>query len=193
MRKYAQASTSIVIVAIAIFALSACEKHPEAPPAAAVMPPPPPPAAAPTPPSADDQLQSHLSDIGASSTDRGWVLSFSTASFMHGAVTFASEDDAKITKLVALLKDYPDARVLIDAYAGDHRSGSRDKELTQMHANAVMRKLTAGGLDPGRVQAQGEVAPGTSKAPDAERRSGRLDIVISDAEGQFRPSPVKNS
>ena len=183
MRRLSGSGISGALVAVALLGLGACTKHEEPAPIAAIPPPPPPPLP-PPPPSADDQLKARLEQLGAKPSAGGYTVTLASAKFRGGKASFDSDDEATITKIVGLLRDEPQVRVQIEDYTDKRGPRARVQERSQMHANAVLRDLTSQGGDEARIQAQGRVNLSTSP---------RIDIVFSNAEGEFRPGPLENS
>ena len=167
------------LAAFAIVGLSACERHQETPPVAALPPPPPPPPPAPAAPNPDEQVQGQLAQLGAIQTAHGWTLTLADTKFRGGKVAL-EPSDTRIQKVADALKSSPHLRVLIEAYTAQKRSKSHALEVSQIHANAVLRALTADGADEARIQAQGLVDP----------HDQRVDIVFSNAAGEFPPPPA---
>ena len=143
---------------------------------AAPAPPPVAPPAPPSPPSADDVLHGELADLGAAQGTDGWNLSIATASFKGGKVSFDSDDQSKINKVIDILRNTPDLRVVIGGYPDGRGSKAHQAKNAQLHANAVLRDMTRNGADAGRIQAIGK---------DADPTKRGIDLAFSDAEGQF--------
>ncbi len=187
MQKPSASGISLVLVAIMALSLGACTRHEEPAPAAAPIAaqPLPPPAPPPPPhPSADDQLQQHLAELGATPSNVGWTITLKSAQFGHGKVSFAADDEATLTKIANLLKDNSHLRLQIEDYTVKQGPKARLEEISQMRANAVSRDLTAKGGDQGRIQAEGRV--------DRSESPG-IEIIFSNAEGDFPQPPVENS
>jgi outer membrane protein OmpA-like peptidoglycan-associated protein len=165
------------LLALVLLSLGACSKHEEPAPVVALPPPPPP--APPPAPSADDQLKGQLSSLGATASTGGWSVTLSSATFRASKVALSPDERVTLGKIVALLKDNPHLRVQIENYASERGAKARVQEVSQMHANAVLRELTSNGAEEGRIQAQGLVD--TSK-------SSRVEIIFSNAEGEFSPA-----
>lgn len=184
MQRLNLSSTSCALAAIAVLTLGACTKHEEPAAVAALPPPPPPPAPVPPPPSADDQLNGRLAELGATPSDAGWRVTLSSAKFRDGKVSFAADDEATVTKVITLLQRDSHLRVQIENYTDKRGPKARVRELSQMHANAVVRDLTSKGGDEARIQAEGRVeSPGKP----------RVEFIFSNAEGEFPPPPVEHS
>jgi OOP family OmpA-OmpF porin len=184
MRKIRLSTASCAVTAALLVGLSACAKHQESPPVAALPPPPPPPPPPAPPPSPDAVLQGQLENLGARQTDGGWTVTLPSAKYTGGRVSFGSEDQATLGKVVELLKANLQLRVLIEDYGNARGSKAHAHEVSQMHANAVLRDLTRNGVDPAKIQAQGNI--GAAQHP-------RVEIIFSNAAGEFRPAPVENS
>ena len=184
MRKITESSVSGTLLALLLLGVSACAKHEEPAPIAALPPPLPPPPAPPAAPSPDDQLQRQLSNLGAAAGNGGWSLTLSSARFRAGKVTFSSEEQVTLEKIVTLVKQNQHLRMQIENYLDKRGAKARIQQLSQMQANAVLRDLESMGADEARIQSQGEV--------DTSRNS-RIEIVFSNANGEFNPAPTENS
>lgn len=182
MRKISVSVVSCAVSTALLLGLSACVKHQEAPPVAALPPPAPPPPA--PPPSPDEVLQGQLQNIGARQTDGGWTVTLQGAKYTAGRVSFPAEGQATMGKIAELLKANLQLRILIEDYGNTRRSKTHAQEVSQMHADAVLRELTSNGVDPAKIQAQGRVG---------DPHNPRVEIIFSNAAGDFRPAPVENS
>ena len=183
MRKLSGSFISCALLAMALLELDGCAQK-EEPAVVAVAPPPPPPALAPPPPSADGQLHARLAHLGAKPTDGGWTLTLSSAKFRGGKVDFAADEEGTVTTIVSLLQGEPHLRLQVENYIDKRGPKAREQERSQMDANAVLRHLTAEGGDTVRIQTEGRIDTSTAS---------RIEIIFSNAEGEFRPAPVENS
>lgn len=181
MRRLIASGTTIAVLAVILLSLGACSKHEEPTPVAALPPPLPTP---PPAPSADDLLQAQLGQLGAKSSNGGWSVTLSSGKFRTSKVEFASDEQATLKTIGALLKRNPHLLVRIENYIDKRDSGAHLEKVSQMQANAVLRDLTSSGADESQIQAQGQVDTSTNP---------RVEIIFSNAEGEFHPAPVENS
>jgi outer membrane protein OmpA-like peptidoglycan-associated protein len=183
------------VAVIAPFVLLACGNQddtqvpaPAPPPVAQTTPdtpaiPPPPPQPTPA-----EQLQERLSQLGATSSDRGQVVTLSSADFAPGQTSFEPADSSRIDNIVQLLKDRSDVHVLIQGYTDSRGSDSRNQTLSQQRAEAVQQALVERGVDATRIRVEGlgEANPVASNdTAEGRQQNRRVEIVFSDAEGRF--------
>jgi outer membrane protein OmpA-like peptidoglycan-associated protein len=176
--------------------LGACSPQPKAAPPTAAAPPPPPPPLPPPPPSADDVLQKQLVQLGAVQNTDGWTLPIATAKFKGTKASFDADDQAKLDQVGTLMKSTPHLRIVVENHAAakgskahTHSHGHQQEE-SQLHANAVLRDLTAAGADEDRIQAVGTVVATTNAAAQAKpanQANAGIDLRFSNAEGEFPP------
>lgn len=176
--------TAGAVLATLFLGLGACSKHQDPPPIVAMPSPPPAPPPAPLPPSADQLLQGQYEQLGAKPSDGGRTVILSSAKFRGRTVSFAPDDAATVGKIAELLKANLQLRVLIEDYTDGHGSRAHQQQLSQQHADAVLRDLTSSGVDATKIQAQGRVD---------DSKNSRVEFIFSNAAGEFRPAPVENS
>jgi outer membrane protein OmpA-like peptidoglycan-associated protein len=145
-------------------------------------------AVAPPPPDLNQQLKDRLSQMGASSSERGWVVDLPSAHFKAGQTDFDPADAARIEQIASILKNRPEVQVLVQAYTDSRGSEPRNLELSTERANAVQQALISRGVDAARIRAEGrgEAEPiATNETAEGRERNRRVEIVFSDAEGRF--------
>ncbi len=183
-------SVAMGFAVLSALSLGACSPQPKAVPPVAAAPPPPPPPLPPPPPSADDVLQKQLVQLGAVQNTDGWTLPIANATFKGTKVSFDADDQAKLDQVTRLMKDTPHLRVVVENRAEAKRSKAHahsqahQQEESQLHANAVLRDLTAAGADEDRIQAVGKT---TDPAKPADQANAGVDLRFSNAEGEFPP------
>lgn len=176
-------SVAMGLSVLLAMSMAACTRQqPPAPPTAAAPPPSPPPPPPPPPPSADDLLQKQLAQLGAVQNVGGWTLPIATAKFKGTKASFDADDQARLDQVAQLMKNTPHLRVVVENHGEGRGSKAHRHEESQLHANAVLRDLTAAGADEGRLQAIGKLA---DQADQADRG---IDLRFSDAEGEFPPA-----
>ena len=85
---------------------------------------------------------------------RGWTLPITNERFKAGRLVL-EQGDLRIDKVATVLKSMPRLRVLIEAHVARAGSPMGGRRLSQMHADEVLRALTAKGVQIGQIQAQG--------------------------------------
>lgn len=116
-------------------------------------------------------------------TERGIVLTLNDTYFGGARVNNLSPDgDSKLGNLASLLANNSDYKVAVESYIDNKGTPDELQNLTDGRAQAIMGKLTTGGVDAARVEAKGfgaslPVAPNTTNLNRAKNR--RVDIVLS--------------
>jgi outer membrane protein OmpA-like peptidoglycan-associated protein len=173
---------------IVLVSVAACSKEPAAPTQAAMSPPPSEAPPTPPPPDRNQQLKDQLSELGASHSDEGWVVSLPSAHFKAGETTFEPADTARVDRIATLLKDRSDVHVLVQAFTDSRGSTARNLQLSQQRADSVERALIDRGVEASRIRAEGrgeEQPIATNDTATGRERNRRVQITFSDAEGHF--------
>jgi outer membrane protein OmpA-like peptidoglycan-associated protein len=126
--------------------------------------------------------------MGATSAPRGEVLKLSGLSFELGRPGVELSGAKDLYALVALLKRYPDTKLVIESYTDSHGSGLRNIFLSLERAGAMREMLVKHGVDKSRLltRGMGPADPIASNATaDGRRQNRRIEIVFSDSEGRF--------
>jgi outer membrane protein OmpA-like peptidoglycan-associated protein len=115
-------------------------------------------------------------------TERGIVLTLPETYFNgirdSGLATTA---DVKISNLANVLANSADYRIIVEAHTDNKGTPDELQSLTQNRAQAVLDKLTAGGVEASRVETKGygaslPVAPNTTNLNRAKNR--RVDVIL---------------
>jgi outer membrane protein OmpA-like peptidoglycan-associated protein len=116
-------------------------------------------------------------------TDRGIVLTL-PESFWSAprAAEFATAAEPKVTSLGETLANNPDYRISIESHTDDRGTPEELETLTRQRSQAIAEKLSAFGIESGRIEAKGlgaslPVAPNTTTANRAKNR--RVQLIIS--------------
>ena len=130
-------------------------------------------------------LEQRLAELQATKTDRGLVVG------LQGDVLFAV-DQATLTvgglrevdRVATVLRDFPQARALIEGHTDNTGSDSYNLELSERRANAVRAELVAAGIDPTRIAARG-MGEAYPKAPNdtegGRQQNRRVEVIVQDA------------
>jgi outer membrane protein OmpA-like peptidoglycan-associated protein len=174
-----KSTTTAALTILFIAGLAACTKR-EIPPLSELPPSTSPAQPSPTPPPIEnDQAQGELAAIGAIQTVRGWTLPITDVNFKAGRLSL-EPGDQRIDQVAATLKKRPQLRVLIEAHADQTNSTSRARSASKMHAEEVLRALTAKGVDVAQIQARGRANPFSDIPEDPG-----VILIFSNAEGEF--------
>ncbi|MCW2235735.1 OmpA family protein [Azospirillum canadense] len=138
------------------------------------------------------ELEQQLRDLQAQRTERGIVMSLGDVLFATGSANLTAGAQTRIDRLAQFLQQYPDRTLQIEGYTDSTGSSSTNLRLSEARAMAVRDALTARGVNPGRIVAQGmgEAQPVASNSTDAGRQQNRrVEVVISDpgSVAQSRP------
>ena len=118
-----------------------------------------------------------------SKTDRGIVLTL-PESFWSAprAADFAPAADPKMTSLGETLANNPDYRITIESHTDNRGTPEELEDLTQKRSRTIADRLSAFGIDGGRIESKGlgaslPIAPNTTTANRARNR--RVQIIMS--------------
>ncbi|MGI8555342.1 MAG: OmpA family protein [Pyrinomonadaceae bacterium] len=121
-------------------------------------------------------------------TERGIVLTLNENYFSGVRVSnFTASGDAKLGSLATLLANTADYKYAVESYIDNKGTPDELQNLTQTRAQAILEKLTAGGIDASRLEAKGygagsPVAPNTTNLNRAKNR--RVDVILTPTIGQ---------
>ncbi|HEX8130966.1 MAG TPA: OmpA family protein [Pyrinomonadaceae bacterium] len=97
------------------------------------------------------------------------------------AAELAPAASATIEPLAALLANNPDFQILIEVYSDSRGDGALLRQLTQERADALAGRLTAAGIENGRVQATGmgtDNPVASNSTPAGRLRNRRTEITL---------------
>jgi outer membrane protein OmpA-like peptidoglycan-associated protein len=126
-------------------------------------------------------LTKELSELRATQTDRGVVLTLGSALFATGKADVAPEIQRSADKLVAFLQSNPRRNVLIEGHTDNTGSNEGNVKLSQERADAIKTLLVSKGITPERIVAKGygsqypQVANAT---PEGRQANRRVEIVV---------------
>lgn len=136
-------------------------------------------------------IETELENVKAEQTERGLVLTLSDVLFDTAEATLKPGADQAIDRLAAFLQESPDRALLIEGHTDARGTEAFNEDLSERRANAVRDALVAQGIDPQRLRTVGlgegyPVATNDTVAGQQENR--RVEIIVSDAEGEFPDS-----
>jgi outer membrane protein OmpA-like peptidoglycan-associated protein len=138
---------------------------------------------------ADTQQQ--LADLQAKKTDRGMVLTLGDVLFDTGAATLKPGADLVLGRLATFLNANPQTKIIIEGHTDSRGSDEYNEALSERRAQAVATALTERGVSPDsfRTMGRGKAYPVASNdTPEGRQQNRRVEIVFSDASGQFAQS-----
>lgn len=139
----------------------------------------------------ETELESELADLKAEQTERGLVLTLDDVLFDTGRAVLKAGADATIQRLAGFLGEYPERRLLIEGHTDAIGADAFNQELSEDRADAVRDALLERNVTYGRIQTSGlgESYPiASNDSPVGRQLNRRVEIVISDQEGQFPAS-----
>jgi outer membrane protein OmpA-like peptidoglycan-associated protein len=128
--------------------------------------------------SAEDRLSMYLAVAKSGATTR---LTFDRIDFDPNSAALAAASNEQIDNVAKILRAYPNTAVTIVGHADGTGSEARDMQISRARATAVAERLTAAGVSPDRVHAEGygSTAPVASNSTtDGRAESRRVDMEI---------------
>lgn len=141
-------------------------------------------------------LERDLQELQAHSTQRGLVVTLGDVLFDTGKAELQSGAQRRVEQLAAVLKEYPERRVLIEGFTDSVGSETQNLALSQRRAESLQRALQEAGVEPGRIQirAWGEAHPvATNRTPSGRQQNRRVEVLFSDENGQFAAQEANRS
>ena len=135
------------------------------------------------------QMQ-ELKEMQATQTDRGMVLTLGDVLFELNKAELQGPGERTINELAAFLEKYEERRVRVEGYTDSTGSEEYNQQLSEQRAQAVVDELLNNGIARDRIEMEGygEAYPVASNDDASGRaRNRRVDIVISDENGQIQP------
>lgn len=135
-----------------------------------------------------EQLKARLSDLQAKQTERGIVLTLGDVLFDFDKANLKPGGEQAARRVAKFMHDYPDRRIRVEGYTDSSGPEGYNQKLSQRRAQSVKEAIVSQGINPSRIvtQGYGESYPVASNDNRAGRqRNRRVEIVISDAEGQL--------
>lgn len=128
------------------------------------------------------QLRSLVAEItNLQQTQRGLVISLSDILFDVGKSTLKAGSQASIGRIAVVLTQYPQHQILVEGHTDATGGDEFNLQLSRDRASSVRTALVAGGVEAGRITAEGfgESRPVASNDNAAGRQQNRrVEIVI---------------
>ncbi len=134
------------------------------------------------------QLANQVDDLQAELTKRGLVLTLGDVLFDTGQATLKPGAERTTAALVTFLNENAGRNVLIEGFTDSVGSDESNLGLSQRRADAVRTSLVSQGIAGTRIRTRGygEAYPVASNDdPGGRQRNRRVEIVISDPEGNI--------
>jgi len=137
---------------------------------------------------ADDRLHRQLAAIGATRTSRGWMVTLSVSRFQSGKAQLECADVDKVERIAFLLKVHSRLRIVIAADTHNRSTPAYNDGLLQGLADTVLCNLIECGADAARIRTRVQEensSVGCVETAKVRQLHGRIQILFSDAEGEF--------
>lgn len=123
----------------------------------------------------EDRLYNYLSSSGTGGT----VLNLDRVTFDSGSAVLSPEARDQIDNIAIILRAYPKASATIDGYTDNNGSEHANLSLSKARADAVAGRLTAKGVQPDRVHAEGfgSQKPAADNANDSGQAQNRRVMI----------------
>ncbi|MDX1460333.1 MAG: OmpA family protein [Xanthomonadales bacterium] len=133
-------------------------------------------------------LEARLLEMEAEETERGLVLTLDDVLFDTDGDSIKPGAQQTLKRLAELLDDHQDRNILIEGHTDAQGDAAYNQQLSERRASSVREALIAAGVsaDRIRVEGRGEHYPvATNDTPEGRQQNRRVEIIISDEEGQF--------
>jgi outer membrane protein OmpA-like peptidoglycan-associated protein len=123
----------------------------------------------------EDRLYNYLSSSGTGGT----VLNLDRVTFDSGSAVLSPDARDQIDNIAIILRAYPRASATIDGYTDNNGSEHANLALSKARADAVAGRLTAKGVQPDRVHAEGfgSQKPVADNASDSGQAANRRVMI----------------
>lgn len=126
--------------------------------------------------------------LAAQQTSRGLVLTLSGVLFDTGAATLQPGASPSLDRVSGYMNEYPKTHLIIEGHTDSQGSPNKNRQLSQLRAEAVADALVLRGVARGRIEtiARGPDMPVASNTTAAGRQQNRrVEMVFSDDTGRF--------
>ena len=141
------------------------------------------------------QMQQDLQELAAKSTARGLVVTLQGVLFDTGKAQLRSGGVHDIERVAAVMKNHPERRARVEGFTDNQGDEHYNAELSRRRAESVRSQLEAFGVPEARVETRGygEAYPvADNSTPSGRQQNRRVEIVFSNAEGQFNKQLAGN-
>jgi len=141
-----------------------------------------------------ENLKKQLSELQATQTDRGMVLTLGDVLFASGKSTLMSGAMRIIDKLSSFLQENPGRNILIEGHTDSVGSAMTNLSLSQQRADSVRMSLLTRGINNSRITTRGygESYPIAGNSTNAGRQQNRRVEIIILNEGVHGESMLRN-
>ncbi len=132
--------------------------------------------------------QQQLADLQAKKTDRGMVVTLQDVLFDTAQATLKPGADLVLGRLATYLSANPHTKIMIEGHTDSRGSDAYNDALSERRAQAVADGLATRGIaqDNLRTRGRGKAYPVASNdTPEGRQQNRRVEIIFSDADGQF--------
>ena len=132
-----------------------------------------------------DRLTQELSELKATHTDRGLVVTLGDVAFATGRSDLLESSRRSIARLTAFLVEHPEHTVRVEGFTDSVGRGEYNQDLSERRAASVKSALMHGGIDAGRIQSKGygDTFPVANNDTVAGRQQNRrVEVIISDKD-----------
>ena len=137
------------------------------------------------------RLREQLSLLKAKKTNRGLVLTLGSVLFDLNKSTLKPGTMKNVEKLAEFMKNDPKRNVMIEGYTDSTGKPEYNKRLSRRRAESVRDALVTDGINPQRIVTKGygsDYAVASNKTAEGRQENRRVEIVISDQNGNFPKS-----
>jgi outer membrane protein OmpA-like peptidoglycan-associated protein len=132
----------------------------------------------------ESRLFNFLNDNSQSVSDdktQGW-MSLDRVYFNTGKSTLTAESQAQLKNVAAILKAFPNAAIKFGGYTDNKGKADMNLTLSADRANAARKAVMNGGIDAGRVAAEGygqEHPIASNDTPEGRAQNRRVDVRVT--------------
>jgi outer membrane protein OmpA-like peptidoglycan-associated protein len=133
-------------------------------------------------------LEQELAELNARETERGVVVTITDVLFDTAQATLKPGAALSMDRVASVLNERPAMRVVIEGHTDSRGSDAYNQQLSERRAQTVADALVGRGVARDRIETlgRGEGFPVASNATTAgQQQNRRVEIVFSDADGQF--------
>lgn len=140
--------------------------------------------------------QQELAQMQAKQTQRGMVMTLGDVLFDTGKDTLKPGAELNLDRLSKYMQENPGTKIIVEGHTDNRGSDEYNEDLSNRRAQAVAKALESRGISADRIQAvgRGKNYPVASNENEAGRQQNRrVEIVFSNAQGQFMPGAERSS
>ncbi len=138
-----------------------------------------------------EELNARLKqDLDAEPTERGAVITFGDLLFDLNKAELRPAAYPKIQKLAAVLKEFPERKVLVEGFTDSTGSDQYNLDLSRRRAESVQIALARQGVDISRISTRGygeAFALNDNSTPAARAMNRRVEVTVSNDANPVQP------